>query len=426
MSFWQAVGRFMGRGALLLTLVVTLTASAVPLRSTDAKVRQFTRTTEFDFAQWTIHALAIKLGAFGLGASSYLAGPEQAQQVRDYFKLVDRIDADQSRLADIYSDPNIPDPKPSAAPVQAELTRLNEQRRRAEPLVEAILQEQVAVTLDQIGLGETGAPFPPVAFHFSTLPNALIISPRDSIRQDANIELVPDISLPDQVALEQGVESALGVSALVVPVGGIGTYPTMVLDSTDLSWILEVIAHEWTHNYLDIRPLGMNYDTSPQLRTMNETTATLVGQEASRRARALFYPELLPPPAPPPPPAQAAPPPPPPPTFDFQKEMRTTRVQVDELLGEGKIDEAEAYMEARRQVFWDHGYHIRRINQAYFAFYGAYAGQPGGAAGDDPVGAAVRALWFRADSPAAFLRTMAWLTSFEQLQQIVSSPLASR
>ncbi len=72
--------------------------------------------------------------------------------------------------------------------------------------------------------------------------------------------------------------------------------------------------------------------------------------------------------------------------------MRITRVTVDELLAEGKIEEAEAYMEARRVFFWENGYLIRKINQAYFAFYGAYADQPGGEAGEDPVGAAVREL----------------------------------
>ncbi len=72
--------------------------------------------------------------------------------------------------------------------------------------------------------------------------------------------------------------------------------------------------------------------------------------------------------------------------------MHTTRVHVDELLAAGKITEAETYMDQRRQVFWDNGYPIRKLNQAYFAFYGAYADVPGGAAGEDPVGPAVRAL----------------------------------
>ena len=72
--------------------------------------------------------------------------------------------------------------------------------------------------------------------------------------------------------------------------------------------------------------------------------------------------------------------------------MHTTRVTVDALLAAGKINEAESYMEQRRQLFVQNGYTIRKLNQAYFAFYGAYADVPGGAAGEDPVGPAVRAL----------------------------------
>ncbi len=84
--------------------------------------------------------------------------------------------------------------------------------------------------------------------------------------------------------------------------------------------------------------------------------------------------------------------PPEPPVFDFNAEMHVTRVRADELLAQGKIEEAEQYMEARRKVFWDNGYQIRVLNQAYFAFHGAYADVPGGAAGEDLVGPAVRKL----------------------------------
>ncbi len=95
--------------------------------------------------------------------------------------------------------------------------------------------------------------------------------------------------------------------------------------------------------------------------------------------------------------------------------MRQTRVTVDQLLAEGKIKEAETYMEARRQVFWEQGYRIRKLNQAYFAFYGAYADAPGGAAGEDPVGEAVRALYANSPSLESFLKRIAWMTSFEDL-----------
>ena len=33
-------------------------------------------------------------------------------------------------------------------------------------------------------------------------------------------------------------------------------------------------------------------------------------------------------------------------------------------------------MERRRVVFEEHGFHIRKLNQAYFAFHGTYAESP--------------------------------------------------
>ena len=75
-------------------------------------------------------------------------------------------------------------------------------------------------------------------------------------------------------------------------------------------------------------------------------------------------------------------------------------------------------MEERRILFVAHGYEIRKLNQAYFAFYGAYAATPGGAAGEDPVGPAVRTLREQSASLADFLRTIGKMNSFEDLQVI--------
>jgi hypothetical protein len=99
--------------------------------------------------------------------------------------------------------------------------------------------------------------------------------------------------------------------------------------------------------------------------------------------------------------------------------MHTTRVDVDALLASGRIVEAEDYMELRRRLFVEHGFFIRRLNQAYFAFYGAYADIPGGPAGEDPVGPAVRALRSQSHSLSDFVKRIAWMTSFEQLQRAV-------
>jgi hypothetical protein len=245
----------------------------------------------------------------------------------------------------------------------------------------------------------------------------LIVSPRHVIRQDGDISLVPGLTLEQIIALEGQVDRSQDVSSLVVGIGGIGVYPTMVMQTSDLNWLTETVSHEWVHNYLTLHPLGLSYMDSPELRTMNETAASIAGKEIGRALIERYYPELLPtPPQPAPPPSESPAKPAEPPAFSFNAEMHTTRVTADALLAEGKIEEAEAYMEQRRTFLWDHGYHIRKLNQAYFAFYGAYADQPGGAAGADPVGAAVRALRLQSPTLAAFLNRISWMSTFQQLK----------
>jgi hypothetical protein len=67
----------------------------------------------------------------------------------------------------------------------------------------------------------------------------------------------------------------------------------MVMETTDLRWTLDTIAHEWTHNYLNLRPLGLNYSTTPELRTMNETTASIAGNEVGTFVIQKYFPEML-------------------------------------------------------------------------------------------------------------------------------------
>jgi hypothetical protein len=50
--------------------------------------------------------------------------------------------------------------------------------------------------------------------------------------------------------------------------------------------------------------------------------------------------------------------------------MRELRRQVEEMLGRGEVTEAEALMEAKRVELAEHGYVIRKLNQAYSPFTG--------------------------------------------------------
>lgn len=383
------------------------------------RIRSFSRDREFDFVGWILDAFGTKFSQAALAATGTTSPEEQRQLVLDYIELIDRINQLERHLNDIYADPEVVNPESASNQVRQQLADLEAERDRLGPIAESILQAQISEVVADLGLTVGGQPLPPVLYHSTPLPTALIVSPRDEIIQQHHISLEPDINVDERAILEDRVDKALDVSSLVVDVGGIGVYPTMVLETSNLNFLTEVVAHEWIHNFLSLRPLGLKYFSSPELRTMNETAAAIAGREIGRAVIERFYPELLPPP---PPPEEEIEPgePPPPPAFDFREEMRETRVTADRLLAEGDITGAEEYMEERRQVFWENGYRLRKINQAYFAFYGAYADEPGGAAGEDPVGEAVRRLFAESPSLASFLKRIAWMTSFEELLETTS------
>ncbi len=410
----------------LLILALVLTSAQPRLTGQTDRIRTYTRAIEFDYPSWVWDAFWLKIQQSTLNTPNTFDRSTNKQIVFDYLRVTEALIQTESRIEQIFADPNIKDKDAASALLRTQRDHLRQQQTTLAPFAEAVLQAQVASVFAEFGLTPGGQTIPPLLYHTSSTPYALIVSPRDRIEQTGNISLQPTITLDAQVKLEDTVASDLDVSTLVVRVGGIGVYPTMVMETTNLPWMISTIAHEWTHNYLNLRPLGLNYSTTPELRTMNETTANISGDEVGRRVLELYYPELLAPspsrnlilfnpPAPPRSSSSQT-------GFDFRAEMRTTRVTADELLAAGKIAEAEAYMEQRRQLFWDNGYLIRKLNQAYFAFFGAYADAPGGAAGEDPVGPAVRALREQSPTFKDFIETIAWMTSFEQLQKAVHTP----
>ena len=85
-----------------------------------------------------------------------------------------------------------------------------------------------------------------------------------------------------------------------------------------------------SHNYLTLRPLGVRYDQTPELRTINETTANIFGKEVGAELIRTYFPEFAPPPpAPPSEPdtVEQSAPEPEPYRFDFRYEMFVTRVR---------------------------------------------------------------------------------------------------
>ena len=417
-------GRILDIISVLIVLIIIGGSDTPRFTGSADRTRVYTREIEFDYPNWVWDASWTKIKQATISTPYTFDRETNKEIVFDYLRTTLNLVTTEGRIEQIYADPNINDKENSTKLIRLQRDEFTNRQKELAPFAESILQAQLSEALAQLELTAIGQPLPPVLYHNSPTPLALIVSARDKIEQTANISVLPTLTINDQINLEDTVAESLDVSTLVVRIGGVGVYPTMVMETTDLRWMLSTIAHEWIHNYLNLRPLGLNYSTTPELRTMNETTASIAGDEIGLLVLETYYPEFLasnlngnlilfnnpflpssmfddPPP------------------FDFRAEMHETRVTADELLAKGKIEEAETYMEQRRLFFWENGYLLRKLNQAYFAFHGAYADVPGGAAGEDPVGPAVRALRAQSASLEEFVNTISWMTSFEQLQEAI-------
>lgn len=253
--------------------------------------------------------------------------------------------------------------------------------------------------------------FPPFVFSFSAPPNVLIVSPRTALQVDQSVLLKSDLDVPTQEAIEKSTGS-LDVSGLVTSIGGIGAaYPSMVLDSGDPRDVLRRAAHEWVHQYLFFSPLGADYWSSQEAREINETAADIVSVEVGDQAFGMLGLNDSPSPPAGPPGSDAA--------FSFTRFMRATRLQTEQLLADGRIDDAEAYMDQRRDQLQNHGYYFRKINQAFFAFYGSFGGGFGASPGD-PTADLLQKLRAQSPTVGAFMETLGQVTSLDQLQRAVA------
>lgn len=408
------------RKMMLCIIGVSLLTACVPRGDFDAHLNNLTAPHRFRLLRWEMEHLPY---AFAPLPKDDLT--EGAKAVRLYIDLQQAIRAHEQMIASQTG----PDRTTCPHCEEYELEALLKRREAMRPRVQGILMRQVEATLHAEGITNPWSLwpwhkvlFPPVRFILSEAPHTLIVSPRDRIESIREVLLVSNLSIAQMEAFERAVErleaiwAPRGVSALVEEIGGFGgTFPTLVVESSSLPALIETISEEWVHQYLAFTPLGFRYALDLlgirrdyEIARLNETAAGIVAKELRERVLALYYPDLVSAPRP-----EGAPPPPKG-AFDYNRFMRETRLEVDRLLGEGKIEEAEAYMEMRRQRLLEEGYVIRRLNQAYFAFHGTYAGAPTSV---DPIGEEMRNLRAQSASLAAFLKEISRLTSREALQK---------
>jgi hypothetical protein len=361
----------------------------------------------FSIAGWELRAIPREVNEWISGRSKEVDG--EVRIVTDYFKSAERVKTLKSEIAAISTG----DREGNLASLEAELSELEGQREALNLTIEKIIVRQIKEVLAEEGIFNPivglKVSFPPLIFNLDKPPHLLVISPRDRIESMREITLQPGVSLEEMEAIEGEVDN-LGVSSLVLELGGLATYPSFVTTEADLRFTLNTVTEEWLHQYLIFKPLGFRYllDLSGLARnyevaTMNETLVGIVSKEIGEIIYEKYYNEQE---------GQTSPADNP--DSEFNREMREIRRAVDRYLAQGEIEQAEKFMEQKRQFLASKGYYIRKLNQAYFAFYGTYADRP---ASISPIGVGLKELRQRTASLKDFLDLVSGMTSRQQIKE---------
>jgi hypothetical protein len=372
---------------------------------------------DFNLVRWEFNHVGAKwLYKFGRTIRGDALSPEEQEtRTRRYFDLNREIRSLERELSQQERDRGSVDLVDEG--LRARVSSLKRERREIQNDVEAAIESRLTDVLRSEGL-TVGLPFgigpqivwPPMDITFEQPSRVLVTSPRDRIAV-LNTQFVrADLPIEEIIALEQRTEAETpNLSALVIGVGGYATYPAVIPLGGDYETALETIAHEWTHHFLTFHPLGQRYFTSRDMRTINETVADISGRDLRGLYRDRYpldpgglisestgLPEQV----------------------DLLGELRELRIEVEALLQEGRVEEAESRMEAKRRSLSERGVFLRRLNQAYFAFHGLYADSP---LSVSPLGPKVRAVRSTTRSAGDFLRTVAPVTSVAALDRLIDN-----
>ncbi|MFC2001550.1 hypothetical protein ACFLUZ_03480 [Chloroflexota bacterium] len=337
----------------------------------------------------------------------------EVAKVTKYFASIEQINTLKSEIEAINAGNKQGDP----VLLTDELNMLRQQNAVLTEAVEKVIERQLREILSQQGIFnpidkyiKLKVGFPPFNFKLEKPPHLLVVSPRDRIESLREITLHQNLSLEVKESIEAEVDR-LEVSSLVVELGGFaGTYPSFVTNEASLRYTTDTAAEEWLHQYLTFKPLGFRYlldltSISPnyEIATINETLASMVSKEIGSIMYDKYYrqhenddtqSETT---------GSG---------FDFNHEMKEIRREVDKYLDQGEIEKAEEFMEQKRRYLASQGYHIRKLNQAYFAFHGTYADRPDSIS---PIGLELKKLRSKSDSLKDFLETAAAMSSRQDL-----------
>lgn len=410
---------------LLLALGLCPSSGLTPDGRYSLRLADLTGPESFSLSRWEVTAIADKLGE--LVRSNFEGDLSSAAKQRtfdDFFATADDANRLEGEIDSLAGQAN-PADGDKLADLERQLKELRARRQQQSGLVEETIERQVARALQEENLSLLSILhdrylFPPVFSKLENLPHVLVVSPRDRIEMKSQVTIRRDITTAQMSALEDETDAALNVSSLVVPIGGYSTYPTMIAATAPLDFVIGAVSHEWCHIYLTFRPLGLSYGKTSAVTAMNETVCSIMGDDVAALVEQTDYgkPKTPRPWETPPAPVEPAQPAPrsEPQGFNANRELGKIYKQVDQLLKAGDVAGAEQVMEDGRRRLAENGFYLRKLNQAFFAFYGSYAEGPDSIR-PDPVGEDLRELRRRSPTLRDFMVTVARMTSYDDLKR---------
>ena len=359
----------------------------------------------YNITLWELSNFADKWTAKALEFLRSDADAGREQDMREYFAINTEMAHVRGRLMQASAR----DLHEETAKMQALLDETEAMASAVSGGAEETIESYISAVLVDEGLALFGdVVFPPVDVRLTQPPKLLVVSPRERIERKHDALLRPDVRLSEREAVEYRILRKDNLAALVEDIGGLATFPASVANGHPMRWTVQASAHEWLHHYFFFKPLGQHMFDDDEMFQLNETIANVAGKEIGGRAYEKMSEDAL---------TQeraysgGATNGGEPPRFDFGAEMRETRQRVDEMLEAGRVEEAEAYMEERRRVFVENGYAIRKMNQAYFAFYGTYADLP---AAVSPIGDQVNRFRELVPDLGDFIRVVSGISSYDE------------
>ncbi len=296
------------------------------------------------------------------------------------------------------------------------LDELRGLQRSLRPKAEEAVESELSSVLLSEGFGWWGnLLFPPVDIKFGQLPTIIVTSRRDKIARLERLLLEPKLEYIERGRLEDALLEQHDLSAIVGNLAGLSTYPTLVTDTYSLRSVLRTAAHEWLHVYWFFHPFGQSFWMSEEMATLNETAADIAGREMGDEtfvrmggdlednARRYLPQEERDP--------------------RFTRMMRETRQRTEELLVEGKIEEAEEYMKERWWLMRLGGYGLRKLNQAFFAMHGIYGES---VTSVSPIGDEVAEFRTYFDTTGDFVRALNGVSSYDEFLELLEERRGSK